>query len=150
MLRILALFLLFSLVGCMHIDSDPEANVRVLKRTETSVLIAYDEPDFMNQQDFIDEEIREIADDSCMEGFDLGKIQVRYRSGVKQKWVTNSPTSRQDCHTVYAGSDPFTHVGRYTTKCRTVWSHPTSTMQNEVYSVREYMRWIVCHEDEVE
>jgi hypothetical protein len=98
----------------------------------------------------LDIEIEEIANDSCMEGYDLGKIQTRNRMGTRQKWVTNQPTSRQDCQTVYAGSDPFTHVPRYRTDCRTVWSNPTSTIQNEAYIAREYIRWIVCREEEVE
>jgi hypothetical protein len=149
MLRMVSLFLLISSVGCVHINSEMGSNVRVLKRTETSVLIAYDEPNFTNE-DLVDIEIEEIANDSCMEGYDLGKIQTRNRMGTRQKWVTNQPTSRQDCQTVYAGSDPFTHVPRYRTDCRTVWSNPTSTIQNEAYTAREYIRWIVCHEEEVE
>jgi hypothetical protein len=145
----LALFFLISSTGCVHINSEFDSNVRVLKRTETSVLIAYDEPNFMNL-DHVNDEIDDIANDSCMEGYDLGKIQVRYKTAWRQKWVTNQPTSRQDCHTVYAGSDPFTHAPRHRTECRTVWSNPTPTLQNESYVAREYIRWIICHEDEIE
>lgn len=148
---LLLISLIMILTGCVHSQQEEQEDlVRVIKKTETAVFVGYEIPQTRSEYQDILSEIRRIAYDSCMDGYDLGRITTANRI---ERWTTVEYAGT----TTACGWQPTGTVGTMGVTGMNGISNNLNCVNNPVYQDQqnsrayvEYRRWIVCREDDVE
>lgn len=142
-MRLVFSLLLMITTGCVHLG-EPKPLVKVLKQTETSVLVQYTEPTLGYEQEKVRDELEEIGEDSCMEGYEYGEEKVIDKPRTRTIWERGQPKQECSYTTTY---DSMSRSNRSYQSCRTVW--PTPQTKTEFYRERIYRVWILCNEEEI-
>jgi hypothetical protein len=151
-LQLLAFAFLF-LAGCVHIenDQDDEPLVRIIKRSESSVLVGYEVPSTAEEFGDVKIELARIASGFCMEGYDLGRVVLA--KGV-ETWTTSYLQSAGGTTCGFApngmpGLLGVTGMGGLPQNYNCQNTPARYGQQEEYREYMEYRRWIVCRDDEL-